>query len=110
MRSESCAQSLYERYSINRHHTANSIYQYHQRAIHQSGDRAIHRRQVVCGNFTQSLQIMKRCLVCGARARGATCDTVCTKARKNGVSRVEQFALDMHAQEWTWRESRKLSP
>ena len=49
---------------------------------------------------------MKRCVICNARSgHGATCDTVCTKARKNGVSREEQLALDMDGQEWGWRES-----
>jgi hypothetical protein len=47
-----------------------------------------------------------RCVICGARARsGATCGGVCTRARKNGVSRETQFYLDMEAQEWTWRDS-----
>ena len=48
---------------------------------------------------------MSRCIVCNAKVRhGATCDTVCTKARKNGVSREAQFVLDMDT-EWSWREA-----
>jgi len=47
-----------------------------------------------------------RCIICGARSHGKTCDTVCTKARKAGVSREEQLRLDMGKQAWTARDWR----
>ena len=47
-----------------------------------------------------------RCVICGARARsGLTCSAVCTRARKAGVSREEQFLADMEAHGWTWRDT-----
>ena len=47
---------------------------------------------------------MKRCIICGARAQGATCDPVCTRARKNGTSREEQIRNDMDSVDWSFRE------
>ena len=49
---------------------------------------------------------MKRCIICGARAPGATCDSVCTRARKNGVSREDQMRRDMERSAcWSQRQS-----
>jgi hypothetical protein len=46
----------------------------------------------------------KRCVICGARTKGgATCDMVCTHARKNGVSRQEQMLKDMDEYNWSAR-------
>jgi hypothetical protein len=60
-----------------------------------------------------------RCIICGARSHGKTCDRVCTKARKAGVSREEQLRTDMDSWQWTtkalqvkvfgWRTSREVS-
>jgi hypothetical protein len=48
---------------------------------------------------------MKRCVICGARARGATCGLVCTHARKAGVSREEQIRSEMDSRDWSVREA-----
>jgi hypothetical protein len=45
-----------------------------------------------------------RCIICGARSHGKTCDAVCTKARKAGVTREEQLRLDMDDWQWTTRD------
>jgi hypothetical protein len=60
-----------------------------------------------------------RCIICGARSHGATCDKVCTKARKAGRTREEQLRFDMDDWQWTakdlqvkmfgWRTSRAIS-
>jgi hypothetical protein len=47
---------------------------------------------------------MKRCIVCGARARGITCGGSCTRARKAGVSRENQLRREMDEKDWSFRE------
>ena len=46
----------------------------------------------------------KRCIICGARSRGATCGPTCTRARKAGITYEEQLRRDMDKVSWSFRD------
>lgn len=52
---------------------------------------------------------MRRCVICGARVRNMnpkvkTCDSTCTRARKNKVTREQQIRIDIQEEAALERE------
>ena len=62
----------------------------------------------------QPLTPMSRCVTCGAKTsqNKRTCSAICTRARKNRVSRTEQIQRDMDARPWgrppVWRRLQRM--
>jgi hypothetical protein len=60
---------------------------------------------------------MRKCIICGARVTNLnpktnTCDPMCTRAKKNGVDRIQQANIDDFANRlvengWVYDEAQK---